>query len=66
MKPLWDRLMYEPALLFGLPTIVLTTALTFWPGQTWLAFLAAVSAALGAWATRSQVTPTRKVAPNDD
>lgn len=63
MKVLWDRMLYEPAILFGLPTIILTTALTFWPGQTWLAFLAAVTAAVGALVTRSQVTPTRKLTP---
>ena len=65
MKALWDRMQYEPALMFGLPTLLLTLALTFWPGHTWLAFLAACSAATGTWLTRSQVTPTRKLTHDD-
>lgn len=59
MKPLWDRLMYEPALLFGIPTTVFAVAAGFW-SATWLAFLAAVFAAVGAAVTRANVTPVRK------
>lgn len=62
MKPLWQRLMLEPALLFGIGTVVLTSAAGFW-SATWLAFLAAAWAGTGALVTRANVTPTRKVQP---
>lgn len=65
MKPLWSRLMYEPALLFGIPTVVLVTASGFWQA-TWLAFLSAAFAAVGTMVTRANVTPTRKGLTHDD
>ena len=60
MKRAWNRLMYEPALAFGIPTVVFATAAGVWQ-STWLSFLAAVSAGIGTLVTRDNVTPTRKL-----
>lgn len=51
MKPLWHRLMYEPALLFGIPTVVFATAAGVWSAE-WLAFGAAALAGIGTLVTR--------------
>ena len=60
MIPFLKKLMYEPALFFGLTTAVLASAAGFWSNDI-LAFTAAAFAIAGGFVTRSQTT-TKKFA----
>lgn len=57
MKTIWNRILTEPAIAFGIPTILFATAAGIWSND-WLAFAAAASAGIGALLTRANVTPT--------
>ncbi len=54
------RLVYEPALFFGLTTAVLASAAGFWSSDP-LAFLAAAFAIAGGFVTRSQTVTKRSI-----
>ena len=56
MKVIWQRLLYEPALVMQIPTVVLAFAAGIWTNE-WLAFAAGAWAAVGAIVTRANVTP---------
>jgi len=56
MKPIWERLKTEPALVTGIPTVLFGIAAGVWT-EPWLGFAAAASAGIGALFTRSKVTP---------
>lgn len=60
MKTIWDRLLNEPAVIFGSVTAVLAAASGIWTSP-WLAFAAAAVAGIGAAFTRANVTPTVKL-----
>lgn len=59
MKTIWNRLLTEPAVIFGSATAVLAAASGIWMNQ-WLAFGAAAVAGVGAVFTRQAVTPIVK------
>lgn len=59
MKTIWNRLLTEPALIFGSVTAVLAAASGIWTSP-WLAFAAAAVAGVGAAFTRANVTPLAK------
>ena len=55
------RLLYEPALFFGVTTAILASAAGFWSNDI-LAFTAAAFAIAGGFVTRSQTTTNKTLA----
>ena len=60
MIPFLKKMMYEPALFFGVGTAVLATAAGVWSNDI-LAFTAAAFAVAGGFVTRSQTTTKRYI-----
>ncbi len=60
MIPFLKKLLYEPALFFGVSTAVLATAAGVWSNDV-LAFVAAAFAVTGGFVTRSQTTTKRYI-----
>ena len=56
MRKIWNRILTEPAIAIGIPTVLLAVAAGIWSND-WLAFAAAGSAALGALFVRSNSAP---------
>lgn len=56
MRRIWTRILNEPAIATGIPTILFATAAGVW-GLPWLAFAAAASAGIGTLFVRSNSTP---------
>ena len=59
MKVIWGRILNEPAIAIGIPTVVSASAAGIW-NEPWLAFAAAAWAALGTLFVRQNVTPLNK------
>ncbi len=56
MRRIWKRILDEPAIATGIPTILFACAAGVW-NEPWLAFAAAAFAAIGALFTRRNVAP---------
>jgi hypothetical protein len=63
VKAIWDRFLYEPALIFTVIVTAYTAALAAgWSPADWVQIVAAVLVALGGvFGVRANVTPTRKL-----
>jgi hypothetical protein len=63
MKALWDRFLYEPALIFTVLVTGYAAALAAgWVPADWVQIAAAVVIAIGGvFGVRANVTPTRKL-----
>lgn len=59
MKVIWNKVLNEPAAVFGSLVAVTAAAAGVWE-EPWLAFAAAALAGVGAVFTRQNVTPIRK------
>jgi len=59
MKKIWQRILNEPAIATGIPTVLFAAAAGVW-NEPWLAFAAAASAAVSMLFTRANVTPLNK------
>ena len=59
MKVIWNRILNEPAIATGVPTVVFASAAGIW-NEPWIAFVAAAWAAIGTLFTRQNVTPLNK------
>ncbi len=57
MRYIWNRILNEPAIATGIPTVVFACAAGVW-NEPWLAFAAAASAGIGMLFVRSNSTPT--------
>jgi len=56
MRKIWQRILNEPAIAIGIPTVGFAAAAGIW-SIDWLAFAAAFSAALGTLFVRANVAP---------
>lgn len=59
MRKIWERILNEPAIATGVPTVLFGVAAGIWT-EPWLGFAAAASAGLGTLFTRANVSPTIK------
>ena len=57
MRRIWKRILDEPAIATGIPTVLFATAAGVW-NEPWLAFAAAASAGIGTLFVRTHSTPT--------
>ena len=56
MRRIWRRILDEPAIATGIPTVLFATAAGVW-NEPWLAFAAAASAGIGTLFVRTHSAP---------